>query len=121
MIKEFEVSPGHICWIHNSKKVEIYDSNVVQALADEKKNNVIVLRKLSEKSDLLELRVLEPEGNSIVDLKAPEKFTFSYLTLHPELGVAIVAGANEKVDGWYDWHFGFDKNAKSIFKHCPAY
>lgn len=121
MIKNLEFTPGFICWRNKSERIDIVDSKAIQALADTKKDLIIVLRKTDEDVDLLEVRIIGPEGKIIANLKAPESFTLSYLTHHPELGVAVVAGANERIDGWYDWHFGCDVEKTILFRHCPAY
>jgi hypothetical protein len=55
------------------------------------------------------------------NLTATTGFIFSYLTRHPEIGIAVVCGRNEKVDGWYNWYFAIDVKIGKLTSHCPAY
>ena len=91
-----------------------------QALLDEKTGNACVL---FERKDNIpaSLGLFNQRGELLANLLEPQNFLFSYLTYHPDVGFAVVAGSNEKVDGWYDWHFGIDLANRKLFRHCPAY
>lgn len=55
------------------------------------------------------------------EVDAPKGFEFSYLTEHPTAGVAVVCVANQRIDGWMDWHFSVNPSTGELKRHCPAY
>lgn len=91
-----------------------------QALLDESTGNACVLFERTGDTPA-GLALFNQRGQLLAHLAEPENFLFSYLTYHPEVGFAVVASANEKVEGWYDWHFGVDFANRKLFRHCPAY
>jgi hypothetical protein len=91
-----------------------------QALLDEKTGNVCVLLERTGDTPA-SLALFNQHGELLANLAEPENFLFSYLTYHPDVGFAVVASSNEKVGGWYDWHFGVDFIHRKLFRHCPAY
>lgn len=122
-ILDLTLNDGDIHWTINGKIILAKRSKYTQALADESKNLVFALANNGKENeeDINLLHVFAENGTLIASLGPPNGYNFSYLTKHPEVGVAVVAGTNEKIDGWYDWHFGFDLTKKSLFRHCPAY
>ena len=91
-----------------------------QALLDEKTGNACALFERTDSSSA-RLVLFNKRGEIVANLEEPENFFFSYLTHHPKVGFAVVASTNEKVEGWYDWHFGIDFTNRKLFRHCPAY
>jgi hypothetical protein len=114
------VGGDKIEWLLDAAQVSLNVPNILQAEMDGKQKSIFVLSGVAD-SIPLELRVVSIDGQGVDLCVVPEGFSFSYLTHHPSLGVAVVASANEKVDGWYDWHFGYDQNKAELYRFCPAY
>lgn len=106
-------------WLFDSDQLSLDAPDVVQVEIDDERKLIFVMS--GGNSIPLELRVASIDGKSINLCVAPEGFSFSYLTHHPSLGVAVVASSNEKVEGWYDWHFGYDRAKAEFYRFCPAY
>jgi len=69
-------------------------------------------------------RQLEGQAQKIQNQQQALKILNSlepFLTKHPNLGVAIVASSSDKIDDWYDWHFGYDVKKNEIYRDSPAY
>jgi hypothetical protein len=115
---DVDISDGVLSWKENGKKVSLNIAEASQAVGDNGRELVFVL--VGNDNDKT-LEVYSSSGDQIATIYAPESFSFSYLIKHPEVGTAVVAGSNQKVDGWYDWHFGYDEKKNVIFRHCPSY
>jgi len=117
-ISDLEVYGDKLSWKFSGDKVNVLQGEVAQALEDNQRNLVFALVGKSNDSFL---NVFSASGERLTVVQPPSGFSFSYLTKHPEVGVAVVAGADEKVQGWFDWHFGYDESDKVVFRYCPAY
>lgn len=118
-ILNLELKNGRGSWIFDGQLITTSESGNVQILADEIKDLVFTLADGVVEQN--QLNVFSKHGVLIRSLEPPEGYRFSYLTHHPEVNIAVVASADTKVDGWYDWHFGYDETKKELFRHCPAY
>lgn len=118
IIEDLDFDSEHLTWFFNGERVCIEEKGVTQVLEDRKRGLVFALIGPSEE---INLHIFSRTGRRLSVFPPPQHFTFSYITTHPEIGVAVVGGANERVEGWYDWHFGFKESEKELFRHCPAY
>jgi hypothetical protein len=64
---------------------------------------------------------LSEDGNEIFSVEAPAGFVFSYLLEHPTVGIAVVCGGDNQIDGWYDWYFSVNPSTGGLTRSCPAY
>jgi len=106
-------------WNYNNKKVVVPLEKIEQAEISDLTNSVYVLLKGDRLPSIL--KIFSETGHEIETTSAPEGFQFYYLTQHPDLGVSIVCVTSNPIEGWRDWHFGYDFNKRSLFRHCPAY
>lgn len=118
-ISDLLVIDGSVRWKNRNEQIEVSNIGVFQADADQDKELVFLLVRKS--CDDVFLKILSASGDCLAVLSPPIGFDFSYLSRHPDIGVAVVAGANQRVEGWFDWHFGYDEARKALFRHCPAY
>jgi len=108
---------GEVSWLRKEKKNIVSINNVHQAMATDDQE-VIVLSGKGEFPSILS--GYTPEGEQTFHVPPPKGYTFSYLTMHPEVGVAVVCGGDERKDGWYDWHFAINPHDGSMKRHCPS-
>lgn len=118
-ISDLKLTSNGASWKDGAIEIEVSSAGASQLLADSKKGLIFILINMNETNKFLNIYSIS--GELLASLSPPSDFSFSYLTKHPDVGIAVVAGAKEKIDGWYDWHFGFDDLKKKLFRHCPAY
>ena len=120
-IQNLEVNKNeYVQWYYEKEKVLVESPHILQAVYNPKGPFIYALFSVGGE-DPHYFKVYSAGGQEIVVLSAPAGFEFSYLTTHPSIGAAVVAGSNQKIDNWYDWHFGYDSETKELFRHCPAY
>jgi hypothetical protein len=118
-IGELTVDKDIVSWSFSNKPVSIKINHLKDACLYAKGKTVLALAgEGNYPSTLLGYNV---DGTPKFEVTAPAGYIFSYITEHPEVGVAVVCGGNEKVDGWYDWHFAIDTKTGKLTRHCPAY
>ncbi|NLP14220.1 MAG: hypothetical protein GX383_07095 [Clostridium sp.] len=118
-VKNFTVNKNVISWELNDGKISIAIDWLKNAYLYSKGKTILVLvGQVDFPSSLLGYSV---DGKKKFEVAAPEGFVFSYITAHPEVGVCVVCGGKEKIDGWYDWHFAIDVKIGKLTRHCPAY
>lgn len=108
-----------ISWFLEGKLIKVICKSVRQALVFPKVQSVFVLVG-SEDYDWT-LIGFTVDGKKKFEVKAPEGYDFSYLTIHPTTDVAVVCNGNNYVDGWRDWHFSVEPSTGDLTRHCPAY
>ena len=90
-----------------------------QAIANEKQGYVLILLKgenLPEK-----LIVLDKSGKEVEAVTSIDGFNLYYLSSHPKTEVSIVCVSDKPVDGFTDWHFGFDMRSHKFIRLNRAY
>jgi len=120
-VSEFlvEKNEGLIRWNLRKTPISIALRNIDQAMLDKINNTVFVLTGVNELPTYL--HIYSSDGVEIMRTMAPVGFQFYYLSEYPKQGVSIVCVADNPVDGWRDWHFGFDFQKKELFRINPAY
>jgi hypothetical protein len=116
----FDKAQQLLQWSHDGEQIRVSGSGLEQAQLDAFNDRVFAL----EESPTLpgRLHVFAATGKEIAVLNPPDGFQFYYLTPYPKLGMAVVCVAPEPVEGFRDWHFGFDPKKKGkLFRHAPAY
>jgi len=118
-VDKFTMDKNIVSWSLGDKQISIEINDLKDAHLYAKGKTVLALAgEGNYPSTLLGYNV---DGTKKFEVAAPEGFIFSYLTEHPEFGIAVVCGGNEKIDGWYDWHFAIDVKTGKLTRHCPAY
>lgn len=118
-IKNFFVDKEQekISWLTLGEEISIIIPNIDQAILS---NNSLIL-SLTGTDIYPELLVgYNIKGKEIFKTEAPKGFIFSYFTTHPDIGISVVCGADEKINSWYDWHFSIDKVTGKLKRYCPA-
>jgi len=116
---EVNKQAGEVSWLHNGKKKTISVKCPDQAIVFSSAEIILVLAGNEASPSVL--YGYKPNGEKQFQTEPPEDFSFSYLTKHPEIDAAIVCGAKQKIDNWYDWHFAIEPHAGRLTRHCPAY
>jgi hypothetical protein len=115
----FEKDRRELAWAFEGERVQPAGGPYEQAVLDTVNDLVLALEAgngLPER-----LHVFSGSGKEVASLGPPQGFQFYYLTRYPKLGAAVVCVAPEPVDGWRDWHFGFDRKSSKLFRHAPAH
>ncbi|CAM2010605.1 hypothetical protein [Acanthopleuribacter pedis] len=124
MIEELDVdeTAGKVRWRFQGKRVEAESANALNGSALYFETGGFVGVMNGVKRDTHHVDCFDPrDGRLMFQVKAPEGFSISYLANHPDAAAAVVCGADEKVDGWYDWHFAIDPKNGSLKRISPAY
>lgn len=109
-----------IGWDYKNNKIILNVKNIQQIKLYEKKEIALLL--VGEKINIAEkLYVYSFSGEERFNLFPPQGFSFSYLTNHPEVEIAIVCSSENSIEGWYDWHFSLDIKTGNLKRYCPAY
>lgn len=114
-----EKSEGLVEWRLGMEPISISLKDIDQAILNKASNIVLVLTGPSRLPD--HLHVYSGGGLEIVKVIPPAGFRFYYLSEYAELGASIVCLTETPIDGWRDWHFGFDLKSKTLFRYGPAY
>lgn len=118
-VEKFAVDKNIVSWKLGDNQVSIEIDNLEGAYLYLEGKTVLALT--GEGNSPPKLIGYSIYGTRKFEVAAPGGFAFSYITRHPEVGVAVVCGGNEKVDGWYDWHFAIDVKTGKLTRHYPAY
>jgi hypothetical protein len=113
---------GTLEWFFDGQRVRPTGYDFGAAFVDSVYDRVFALENSFPKRRHVysRLHVYSAEGKEIAVLGPPDEFQFYYLTSYSTVGVAVVCVAREPVDGWQDWHFGFDPKTKTLFRIAPA-
>ena len=120
-LENFSVDKSNntVSWKVNGELVEIECKNLDSAHLFSEANLVLTLvGKESYPSTLIGFSI---KGTQKFEVNAPKGFEFSYLTEHPTAGVSVVCIADQRIDGWMDWHFSINPSTGELKRHCPAY
>jgi hypothetical protein len=115
----FEKTRRELAWVFEGERVQPAGGPFEQAVHDTVNDLVLALEAGNSLPD--RLHVFSGSGTAMARLGPPQGFQFYYLTRYPRLGAAVVCVAAEPVEGWRDWHFGFDPGSGKLFRYAPAY
>jgi hypothetical protein len=114
-----DLETGRISWLHGDKDVEVTVPELTGAMADSKGRNVFALFGDSNFNPT-HLLGFSPSGSLLFRVEPPPGFRFSYLTLHPDAPIAVVAGGQSITEAFPDWHFSIRPSGE-LKKLAPAY
>lgn len=118
-ISEFNLTDNDMCWYFGDESVQVSYPNVEQAIANKKQGYILVLlegENLPEK-----LIVLDGTGKEIENIMSIDGFNLYYLSIHPKTEVSIVCVSDSPVDGFTDWHFGYNLKEHKFVRLNRAY
>lgn len=107
-----------LSWNYNGNVITLKIENIDNFLQVGDKKILLILQ--ISKDNLLKLLIYNFKGELLFDLSPPKGFLFSYLTKHPEVEVAVVCSSDDRIEGWYDWHFKIDPETGCLQRWCPA-
>jgi hypothetical protein len=116
----FDQKQHRLAWTCEGTRVEPDAKDVELAMADPVHDLIFALESAAQGLPG-RLHVFAAAGTEVAVLDPPEGFQFYYLTPYEKLGVAVVCVTAEPVEGWRDWHFGFDPKTRKLFRHAPAH
>lgn len=105
-------------WSYEGKAYSMVFSNIDQALIDSGRDLLFLLDKKEKLPK--RLSVINGLGVVLSTFPSPDKGDFYYLTVTPEKEVLVVCVFSEKLDGWNDWYFSFNKNEGELERIAPA-
>lgn len=108
-----------LSWEYKGRLVTIECKCIISFQFYKKAKIILVLNDLGG-NESIKLFGYEFDGNLKFKTTPPKGFTFSYLTEHPEIEVAVVGSSSEKIEGWYDWHFSINGKTGELKRWCPA-
>lgn len=107
---------GAATWLYHGELIIAEPRDLEQVLFTSARTGVVALGP--ERALLYGIGL---DGTLKFEVQAPAGYSFSYLTQHPDLGTAVVCGAESEVEGWFDWHFSIDEESGALHRYCPAY
>jgi hypothetical protein len=108
-----------LTWCYDDNIISVKENDVQNAMVYKKYRMVIVL--VGQDKNPSKMKGFLSNGVLKFEHSPPEGFMFSFLTEHPDIGLAVVCGATNKVNGWYDWHFSINPKTGDMKRYCPAY
>jgi hypothetical protein len=115
----FEKNKNNISWFLNNNFIDVDCPNLDTARYFSNANIILALSGEGNYPD--KLTGYNVTGERIFQVPPPKNYLFSYLTTHPSNPIAVVCSGKEKIEGWYDWHFGIDSNKGTLTRLSPAY
>lgn len=104
-----------VSWFWDGQEISIEYGDLDQAYLYRNAEVIFVLAGKNRYPDTLV--IFSIDGKEKIKVKAPAKYAFSYLTDDLE----VVCAGEEKIDGWYDWHFSVEPSTGKLTRRFPAY
>lgn len=108
-------------WIFDRNPINISLDGVNFIQADQERCLIFVLKNKDNENIPCKLNIFNEEGDIVAELNPPEGFKFYYLIPYPKLGVSVVCSTDNPINGWPDWHFGYDDQKRELYRHAPSY
>ncbi len=118
-ISEFSLIGNDVCWYFGDKNIKVSYPNIEQAIANVRQGYILVLLKGDNLPE--QLIVLDGRGKEIENITSIDDFNLYYLSKHPKATVSIVCVSDSPVDGFTDWHFGYNLKEHKFTRLNRAY
>lgn len=116
---EINQSQNTLSWVNDGDIITAQFNKLDNYLFFEKKKLIAVLHDVKNNYPSC-LSGYSLDGSRKFSVEPPREFIFSYLALHPEAGITVVCSSNQKIEGWYDWHYAINPETGNLQKWCPA-
>lgn len=115
---EIDKDKSSVKWVFDDKEYNYIIENIDQTLEDEC-NKIIILSGPQAYPD--RLTVIDGCGVKLFSCYPPDGTSFYYLTKDSSNNILIACTFEEKIEGWYDWHYSLDLTNKDLVRGAPVY